>query len=198
MSFISAVENRRSCYNLTAESPISDEEIKQIVEHSIKHAPSAFNSQSSRVILLLGEEHKALWEIVMETLRKIVPADAFQATEDKVNGFAAAYGSILFFEDQETVQSMQNQFALYKDKFTVWSEQHSGILQFIIWTALEEAGFGANLQHYNPIIDDQVKEKWRVPQSWKLIAQMPFGKSTAAPQAKDFLPIDKRLQVFGS
>jgi len=198
MSFNNAIENRRSCYQLTAEVTISDEQLQQLIEHSIKYTPSAFNSQSSRVVILKGKEHKALWQITAEALRSIVPTDAFHETEKKINSFAAAYGSILFFEDLDTIQSLQEQFSLYADKFPDWSEQHSGILQFIIWTALAEVGIGASLQHYNPLVDNQVRERWGLPQSWKLIAQMPFGKNSVPPAEKEFLPMEERLRVFGS
>lgn len=196
-TFFDVVKNRRSHYALSNESPISDDQIQKIIETAIKHAPSAFNSQSSRVILLKGDEHKALWGIVMETLRKIVPKEKFNATEEKINSFAAAYGSVLYFEDQDTVKSLQEKFPLYEQHFPQWSDHHSGILQFIIWTALEDAGLGASLQHYNPLIDDKVKENWGLPQNWKLIAQMPFGKINADPGQKEYLPIELRFRSFG-
>ena len=81
------VENRRSYYAIENKSPISDKEIREIIEHAVKYVPSAFNSQSSRVVLLLGENHDKLWEITRETLRKIVPADSFSTTDAKVDGF---------------------------------------------------------------------------------------------------------------
>ena len=34
---------------------------------------------------------------------------------------------------------------------------------------------GASLQHYNPLIDNEVREHWGLPGQWQLIAQMPFG-----------------------
>lgn len=40
--------------------------------------------------------------------------------------------------------------------------------QFAIWTALEAEGLGANLQHYNPIVDQKVTATWDVPASWEL------------------------------
>ena len=56
-SFNEAVKARRSIYALSASSPISDAAITTIVNEAVKHSPSSFNSQSSRAILLLGEEH---------------------------------------------------------------------------------------------------------------------------------------------
>ena len=196
-NFNQAVENRRSIYAIGKESPISDQEIQAIVEHAVKYVPASFNSQSARVVILLKEQHDKLWEIAKETLRKIVPAESFAATEEKINSFKNGYGTVLFFEDQAVVEGLQNSFALYKDNFPIWSLQSSGMLQFTIWTALEEAGLGASLQHYNPLIDDQVKAEWGIPESWKLWAQMPFGKVLAPAGEKEFLPLEARVKVFG-
>lgn len=196
-TFFEAVEARRSCYALSADISLSDEQIRQLIARAVKNAPSAFNSQSSRLALLQGEEHKALWGIVMEALRAKVPAASFAPTEEKIKAFAAAHATVLYFEDQDTVRSLQEQFPSYSRNFPVWSEQHSGIMQFIIWTALAEAGIGASLQHYNELIEDEVKKRWSLPASWKLIAQMPFGKIVTQPQAKEFLPLETRLRVFG-
>ena len=196
-TFFDAVETRRSCYALSGESPVSDADIRRIIERAVMHAPSAFNSQSSRLVLLKGDEHAALWKIAMDALRAIVPADAFAATEAKITSFAAAYATILYFEDQDTVKGLQEKFPSYAHNFPVWSNQHSGILQFIIWTALADAGLGASLQHYNELIEDAVKKRWDLPQNWKLIAQMPFGTVCDAPGDKDFLPMETRLRVLG-
>ncbi|MFC7442823.1 nitroreductase family protein [Laceyella putida] len=194
--FYTAVAERRSIYGISKEAVVSDERIQEVVNHAVKHTPSSFNSQSARVVVLLGEHHDQLWDITKETLRKIVPADQFGSTEEKMNAFRNGYGTVLFFEDQEVIKSLQEQFALYKENFPVWSEQSSGMLQFVIWTSLELEGFGATLQHYNPLIDDEVKQKWNIPDSWKLIAQMPFGKPTAPAGEKTFKPLEERVKFF--
>ena len=162
----------------------------------MKHAPSAFNSQSGRVAVLLGEHHNKLWDITKETLRKIIGEDRFAATEEKLKSFRSGYGTLLFFEDNSIVEKLQNDFPTYKDNFPLWSLQSSGMLQYIIWTALEIEGFGVSLQHYNPLINDEVKREWNIPGSWKLIAQMPFGKPTAKPDVKQFQPLEERIKVF--
>ena len=46
--------------------------------------------------------------------------------------------------------------------------------QFAIWTMLEDMGLGASLQHYNPLIDDEVRRTWNLPGDWMMIAQMPL------------------------
>ena len=194
--FFTAVADRRSFYGISKEAVVSDDKIKEIIEHAVKHTPSAFNSQSTRIVLLLGKEHDKLWDITMEALRKIVPADNFSSTEDKINSFKNGYGTVLYFEDNSVIESLQKQFELYKDNFPIWSQQTSGMHQFVIWTALEIEGFGASLQHYNELIENDVKKEWSIPENWKLIGQMPFGKPTAKPDEKQFSPLEERIKVF--
>jgi len=195
-NFFTAVADRRSYYGISKESVVSDDRLKEIIEHAVKHTPSAFNSQSARVVLLLENQHDKLWDIAKEALRKIVPADKFSETEDKINSFKSGYGTVLFFEDNSVVESLQQQFALYKDNFPIWSQQSSGMHQFVIWTALEIEGLGASLQHYNELIENDVKKEWNIPENWKLIGQMPFGKPTSEPNEKEFKPLEDRIKVF--
>ena len=51
-------QTRRSLYVLNKDLPISQDEVKQIVEHALKHTPSSFNSQSTRMGVLFGAEHE--------------------------------------------------------------------------------------------------------------------------------------------
>jgi len=194
--FYEVLEHRRTIYGISKESTISDERLKEIIKFAVKNTPSAFNSQSSRVVVLLGGEHDKVWNIAKEELRKIVPKESFEGTEKKIDSFKNGYGTILFFEDQNVVKSLQEQYALYKDNFPVWSEQASGMLQINIWNALSAEGLGVSLQHYNPLIDDKVREQWSIPHNWKLRGQMPFGKPTSGPQDKDFVPIEDRVKFY--
>lgn len=146
--------------------------------------------------MLLGENHDKLWDITAETLRKIVPTEQFEGTAQKLSSFKAGYGSVLFFEDQAVVKQLQENFALYADNFPIWANQSSGILQYVVWTAFAEQGVGASLQHYNPLIDDEVKSTFGIPAEWKLIAQMPFGGVVTPPGEKEFQPIEERVKVI--
>ena len=192
-----AVAFRRSYYMIERQSHVSDAEIEDMVRQVIKNVPSAFNSQSSRIVLLLGDHHVRLWDITLETLRKVVAPEAFGGTEKKIRtAFSAGYGTALFFEDQRIIKNLQERFPLYADSFPGYSLQTSAMHQITLWTMLEDAGFGASLQHYNPLIDDEVRRTWDLPAEWRLMAQMPFGAPGQDPAPKTFEPIDERMRVF--
>ncbi|GER67563.1 hypothetical protein BpJC7_25910 [Weizmannia acidilactici] len=70
------------------------------------------------------------------------------------------------------------------------------MLQLVVWVALKQEGFGASLQHYNPLIGVEIKKEWKLLDSWQLIAQMPFGKPTAPAGEKEFKPLDERVKFF--
>ncbi|RKK84230.1 hypothetical protein BFJ68_g14986 [Fusarium oxysporum] len=105
LSYLEAVHNRRSIYQLNRSSLISDM-IEEIIHQAIEDIPSSFNSQSTRLVVLLKEDHYKFWNVGLEGLKAIVPADSWPKT---------------------------------------------GL-------SLEAGGFGANLQHYNPLPDERAAE----------------------------------------
>ncbi|KJV39142.1 nitroreductase family protein [Acinetobacter brisouii] len=196
MSFIDQIEKRRTIYAIGNQVALSNTELEALIKKAIRLSPSAFNSQTSRAVILFDASHVKFWEIVRETLRKIVPEAAFEATNNKISSFAAGKGTVLFYEDQDVVKGLQEQFAAYADNFPVWSEHSSGIAQFAVWTALAEQGVGASLQHYNPIIDAETAETFAVPANWKLRAQLVFGSIEAPAGEKTFMDDAARFKSF--
>ena len=196
MSFLDHIKQRRTIYAVGKNVPLTPEQIESVIKEAVNHSPSAFNSQTSRIVTLFGESHLQFWNIVRETLRKIVPEAAFEGTNAKINSFAAGYGTVLFYEDQDVVKSLQEQFALYADNFPVWSEHSSAIAQFAVWTALSEQNIGASLQHYNPIVDAEIAEIFDIPANWKLRAQLVFGSIEAPAGEKTFMAEADRFKTF--
>ncbi|WP_163655345.1 nitroreductase family protein [Listeria sp. PSOL-1] len=194
--FLEVARARRSIYALDKNVTLSENEIEKLIKEAIKLSPSSFNSQSSRAVILFNDHHEKLWNIVEETLRKLVPAKDFASTEEKMASFRAGFGSILFFEDIKIIENLQKKFAAYADKFPVWSEQSSGMAQYSAWTVLANVGIGASLQHYNPLIDDSIKIEWNIPSSWYLRAQMPFGNIASPPNQKEFMDDQERFMIF--
>ena len=184
-------QNRRSVYALGKNLPISEQEVLEIIDNAVKYSPSAFNSQTAHAVVLLGENHQKLWNITFGELEKFLPnEEAKAATKGKIDSFSAAYGTILFFENHDVVKGLQEQFPAYADNFPIWSEQSTGIASFAVWNALAEAGVGANIQHYNPVIDEKVAAEWNIPANLVLRAQMPFGE-----KLQEAAPIERTSRV---
>ena len=198
MEFLQALKNRRSIYNLGTNVNLSNEEITSIISDCLKYSPSAFNYPTTNVIIAFGEKHQQIWQITTDILKEKLAKkeETFAVAQNKINKFKAGVGTILFFEDTEIINELKETYAMYAENFSTWSIQANGMLQNNIWTALSQANIGANLQHYNPLIDEEVRRTWELPEDWMLIAEMPFGVPTGEPGDKDFGDVDKRMKVF--
>lgn len=105
---LQAFDHRRSCYSLTNKSVIPPEELKQLIKDCLNVVPSAFNTQTTRLVLLLGEHHTKLWTIIGDALRNKIGADRYAAgTEAKIKGFSGAHGTILFIDDPKAVEGLR-------------------------------------------------------------------------------------------
>lgn len=196
MDFYEALSNRRSIYQLSNQSIVSDEKIVKLIEACLQYTPSAFHSQSQRVVVLFDQSHADLWDITLKSLKNIVLASDFSATESKMKGFKNAHGTILFFDDQETTLGLMKKFPLYENNFKLWYQQQNGMLQENVWVALSLEGLGASLQHYNELIEEEVKQVFHLPIHWQMIAQMPFGDILVKPEEKPNMPLNQRLIVL--
>ncbi|KAJ5485478.1 hypothetical protein N7539_005466 [Penicillium diatomitis] len=202
-SLLEVVKARRTYYDLKGESSISDDALERIVQDAVLHVPSSFNTQTSRVVLLLKEEHKKAWDIAIKAMEGLVaaghvPKEMFENhTKPKLNSFKAAYGTVLFFVDYESLGPIKEKFAIYADKFDPFAMESSAMSQYLVWLALESEGLGANLQHYSPLVDEGIAKTWNLPASWKLDAQLVFGTPNSGPGEKTFAPLEDRFKVFG-
>ncbi|EGP5617723.1 nitroreductase family protein [Enterococcus faecium] len=196
-TFTDTLKNRRSIYHLGHNVSLSNEELTTLIKEAIKESPTAFNAQSTRAVILFGDAHEKLWEITEEALRPLTPAEAFPNTQNKLAGFKNGYGTVLFFKDTDVVKGLQEQFELYADNFPDWSEQSNGIATANTWVALVDKGLGANLQHYNPVIDEAVAKEWNIPSNWKLRSQLVFGSPETPAGEKEYMNDADRFRVFG-
>ena len=89
-----AISSRRSYYQMSTESTISDARIKELIAHTIKHVPSAFNSQTTRMVVVLKEKHEELWDAIMEVYKVQLPAEKFEHAKERMVGFRKAYGTV--------------------------------------------------------------------------------------------------------
>lgn len=196
MDYWKSIQKRRSNYALTPQSDLPRDSIEKIVHDTLFYIPSAFNMQSARTVLLFDKSHTALWDIVRDALRPLAADEEhWKQTEARVAGFANGFGTVLFLEDTAVVEEHKANFALYAAQFDAWAMQEQGMAQFAVWTALSANGMAVNLQHYNPLIDDTVKQRFDIPESWRLIAKMPFGKPSELPKYREYPPVDGRMLI---
>lgn len=194
---ISLLQNRRTIYAIGKNIQQTPEQLTELIQEAIRQSPSSFNSQSSRAVILFDAEHEKFWGFVKEKLKEYATDEAAaEKTSKKMDSFAAGVGTILFFEDQNVIQELQEKFALYADNFPVWSEHSTAMAQLAVWTALAAENVGASLQHYNPIVDDKVHAEWAVPSSWKLLAQLVFGSIEAPAAEKSYIDDETRFKIF--
>ncbi|WP_436667063.1 nitroreductase family protein [Latilactobacillus sakei] len=190
-------QQRRSIYALGQNIDLTEAEVSELIFKTIKETPSAFNGQGSRAVILFGEANNTLWnDITASALKPLTPAEYFPNTQAKLASFAGGVGTILFFEDQDIIKGFQENVPLYAENFPVWAEQSNGMAQYATWMALAEQNIGANLQHYNPVIDEAVAAKWNIPANWKLRAQMPFGSIENPADAKEYATVEDRFTTY--
>ena len=190
MKIIEILEERRSHYDIKKELPVDEDLVVEFIKEATELVPDAFNMKSSRVIVAKGAKQDELWDNIYDVFGGKVP-------REKIDSFKNGSGTILYFYDQAVVDNMISQFETYADKFEGWANQAVGMLQLSIWMGLKELGIGASLQHYNPIIDDMVREMFDLPETYVLNAQMPYGGIGSHPGAKDKEDIAKRVRIVG-
>ena len=198
MDFLQALANRRSFYHLGKNVNFTQDEISSIIKHCMQYTPSAFNFPTTNLVLAFGKQHEAIWQITIDCLQEksAKKEDTFNLAKAKVENFKSGFGTILFYEDTAMLEELKETYAMYAENFATWSNQANGMLQANIWTALTDKQIGANLQHYNPLIDDKLKSLFSIPDSFKLTAQMPFGSIETPPHKKTLLDISSRIKIY--
>lgn len=188
MNITESLKLRRSYYAINRELPVSIDQVIELTKELTELVPDAFNMKSSRVVVVHGDKQDQLWNRIYDVFGGKVP-------RSKIDSFRAGSGTILYFYDRKAVETFQKQFPLYADNFPIWASQASGMLQLSIWSGLRELNIGASLQHYNPVIDEAVKDLFNLPEEYVLVAEMPFGGIVEEPAPKEKEDITKRVMI---
>ena len=88
-------KDRRTIYALTNESTISDDRLEELLTDVVRHTPSPFNSQTSRLVVLLKDEHQKLWDIAYEVANSTVSPEVFDKVyKPRIAMFRGGYGTV--------------------------------------------------------------------------------------------------------
>lgn len=197
-NFLQAIQHRRTIYALSKKQILPEEEVVKYIRAFVKEAPSAFNVQSSRIVVLLGAEHDNYWgKIVPDALRAVAGEQAVEASKDKLAGFKAGTGTVVFFEDEKLIKGQQEAFPQYAASFPLWSQHASGMAQIYVWSGLESMGYGANLQHYGGLTGETLKSKYNLPATYQIQSEMVFGYPEHPAGEKQYMADHERVIAYG-
>ena len=195
--FTDLVRSRRTRYAIGNNTELTKEEITARLREVAREIPTASNSQTSRLVLVYGEDNEKLWDHIMEVQKDVMPEGMWEMMSGVMLGAKGAVGTILFFEDLDAVEAMPAQ----GERAETYKQHNNANFQYASWLALTELGLGANLQHMNVGhkygFDKGILEMFNLPANYELVAQMPFGSIEVDANPKEYIADDVRVQVIG-
>ena len=188
------IEKRRSNYDLGNNLEISKKDLINLLRKIIYYAPSPFNVQSSKIVLLNKKSHHLLWTTVVEEfLKKNNNGDLLDSDKARIKREDKAYGTILFYKDERVIEEFKEKLDAYEQKsLDSWCIEESAMLQMNIWNELRLRNIGAHIVHFDDI-DEEVSVAFDIDKNYKLVAMMVFGNIIQEAAVKPKKEIDKRF-----
>ena len=188
------IDKRRSNYDLGNNLEISKKDLINLLRKIIYYAPSPFNVQSSKIVLLNKKSHHLLWTTVVEEfLKKNNNGDLLDSDKARIKREDKAYGTILFYKDERVIEEFKEKLDAYEQKsLDSWCIEESAMLQMNIWNELRLRNIGAHIVHFDDI-DEEVSVAFDIDKNYKLVAMMVFGNIIQEAAVKPKKDIDKRF-----
>ncbi|AEA01354.1 MULTISPECIES: nitroreductase family protein [Aerococcus] len=187
---------RRSIYHIGKNTDHTSQEIVDALKAVLKDVPTAFNSQTSRVVIAFGDKHQDLWDEIYQVQEGVLEGDMWEQMSGVIQGAKAGLGTILFFEDLNEVENMPAN----PERSTAYKENNSANHQYAAWLTLAELDLGATLQHFNigyeQGFDKSIRQMFDLPDSYAMLAQMPFGSIETPAGDKDYIDQDEKVRVY--
>lgn len=196
--FLQVIQHRRTVYDLSKKEIMNSQDLVQYIRELVRETPSSFNVQSGRVVVLIGDQHDKYWkEIVPKAVTEMLGENVLGSMQEKLNNFARAFGTVLFFEDERLIKGQQETYPSYAASFPTWSLHSTGMAQVYVWAGLEAAGYGANLQHYGNLTAEKVRKQYNLPQTYQLQSELVFGHPDSPAAEKTYNPDHERVIAYG-
>lgn len=196
--FTELVKNRRTQYVIGKNTELSNEEITTYITNIVKDVPTAFNSQTTRVAIVFGEESVKLWDHILDVQKDVLQGEMWDMMSGVMEGAKNGIGTVLFFEDLEAVKAMP----VNGTRGEAYKQNNNANTQYATWLGLTQLGLGGSLQHFNvgyeQGFDKSVKELLGLPEHWELQAQMPFGSIEGVVAEKEYIADNDRVRVIGA
>ncbi|MFY9262820.1 MAG: nitroreductase [Actinomycetaceae bacterium] len=190
---LDVIKARRSFYQIGTNTDKNADDVVAALRAVISSVPSAVNSQSSRLVVVTGEKHVQLWNMIEETQRGALSKEMFKRFAPRFTLAKKGLGTILFFEERQAVEDMP----LNESRQELYKHENHAFATYAAWLALQDLGLGASLQHYNigyeQGFDKEIREFLDLPAGWEMLAQMPFGSIDAEADDKPRLDPTQRV-----
>lgn len=197
MSFLEIASKRRSVYDLGKDSSHSIEDVVAQLRQVMDRVPTAFNSQTSRLVVVSGEDNVKLWDYIYDVQKDVLSQGMLDQMGPVMQAAKEGLGTILFFEDLDQVKEMPTQ----GERTTAYKFTNNGNHQFAAWLTLADMGLGASLQHFNigydQGFDKGVRDLFDLPDTYEMVAQMPFGSIESPAASKSSVDPETKVQFQG-
>lgn len=195
-TFVDLVEKRRSIYALGTASRYFKQDIEKRIREVVIKVPSAFNSQITRVVILFDNANIKFWNHIYDVQKDVLEGEMWDMMSSIITGGKEGIGIVLFFEDKDAVESMPARGVRQE----AYKQNNNANAQYAVWLALTEMDLGASLKHFNvgyeQGFDKATKEMFDLPESYEMLAQMPFGSIEQEAGEKDHIDTDVQVKVF--
>ncbi|USE84656.1 nitroreductase family protein [Acinetobacter tibetensis] len=194
--YLQQLQQRQSIQKLGKNLAYDQIYLSELIHAAVLSCPSAVNMKTTRIVILFSKAHTEFWHLVQEIQKTQIPEHLFPAIAIKIQKCNAAYGTVLFFEDQTAIENLQKNSPLNSAELPLWSEQSLGMAQYAVWMALAEIGIGANFNYYSPSIDYKVAQYFKISTKWKLQTQLVFGSVEQDAEYVDATKKEAEFLVF--
>lgn len=103
---------------------MTDDELFTLVQQAVKHAPTPYNTQFTAAVLVVGEKHAELWDVIKKGLEggststvgrlehtlTVAAAGNSHGAQMAGSAFRGGYGTVLFFNDRDVLKQAEEAF----------------------------------------------------------------------------------------
>ena len=75
MKTLDVIKARRTYYAINDQLPVEDTTVVDFVKKATELVPDAFNMKSARAVVVLGDKHKQLWDVIYDAFGGKVPRE---------------------------------------------------------------------------------------------------------------------------
>ena len=148
------------------------------------------------MVVLFDEANEKFWNHIYDVQKELLEGEMWDMMSGIMTGAKNGIGTVLFFEDLDATKKMPTQGT----RTEAYKQNNNANAQYAVWLALAEMSLGASLQHFNvgyeQGFDKGTKEMFNLPESYEMLAQMPFGSVEQEIDEKEHIDTDVQVKVF--